>query len=154
MADIAPADIERMLADLTAAGKAESTIVNAYKPLSQILDYAVTQGWLSESPCVNVEAPEVTAQSEIAYLQPEELDALLRAVDLDSTYGSTDRALYATAMKAGLRQGELLALRWRNVDWTAARIRVRLSFDRIEDGPPKSKAAVRAAPLPDSLAAE
>jgi integrase len=40
------------------------------------------------------------------------------------------------------------------VDWAASRIRVRRSFDRKQDKAPKSKAGVRAVPLPDSVAAE
>jgi integrase len=38
--------------------------------------------------------------------------------------------LYLTAAMTGLRQGELLALRWRDVDWLAARVRVRRNYVR------------------------
>ncbi len=53
----------------------------------------------------------------------------------------------------GLRQGELLALRWRDVDWPAARVRVRRSLVRGEFGTPKSRRASRSVPLADALAA-
>ena len=46
------------------------------------------------------------------------MEALLRAVP-DDQLGPTDRALYLTAAMTGLRQGELFALRWRDVDWAA-----------------------------------
>lgn len=36
--------------------------------------------------------------------------------------------MYRTAAMTGLRQGELLALRWRDIDWSAGRIRVRQSY--------------------------
>jgi len=39
----------------------------------------------------------------------------------------------------GLRQGELLALRWLDVDWRAARLRVRRTFTRGRFGAPKSR---------------
>ena len=46
----------------------------------------------------------------------------------------------------GLRKGELLALRWGDVDWSACRIRVRRNFVRGEFGTPKSKRSSRSAP--------
>ena len=59
----------------------------------------------------------------IRYLQPVELDALLRSVP-DDAVGSVERSLYPTAATTGLRQGELIALRWRDVDWLAGPVRV------------------------------
>ena len=72
----------------------------------------------------------------------------------DDDFGATDRAIYLTAAMTGLRQGELLALRWRDVDWTASRIRVRQNFVRGEWGTPKSKRGSRSVPMIDRVAAE
>jgi integrase len=73
---------------------------------------------------------------------------------LDTPLGLTDRTLYLTAAMTGMRQGELLALRWRDIDWTAGRVRVRRNYVRGEFGTPKSKRSSRAVPLADRLAAE
>jgi integrase len=156
VAELSPADVEGLIAGMTKAGKSSKTILNVYTSLSSILDYAVSQGWRTDNPCAAVDAPTVEerAAEDIDYLDPAEIDALIRAVDLEDEYGSTDRALYAVATKCGLRQGELLALRWRDVDWTAERIRVRASFDRKQDKPPKTQAGRRSLPLPRSAAAE
>jgi integrase len=54
----------------------------------------------------------------------------------------------------GLRLGELLALRWRDVDWTASKIRVRSNYVLGEFGTPKSKRSSRAVPLASRVAAE
>jgi len=51
----------------------------------------------------------------IRFLQPPEVEALLRAVPEDEL-GAVERALYLCAAMAGLRQGELLALKWLDVD--------------------------------------
>lgn len=53
----------------------------------------------------------------------------------------------------GLRQGELIALRWRDVDWPASKIRVRQSYVRGEITTPKSVRGSRSVPLADELAA-
>ena len=84
------------------------------------------------------------------------MEALIRAVP-DDHLGPTDRALYLTAALTGLRQGELFALRWRDVDWTASRIRVRRSYARrragreAQFGRPKSKRSSRSVPMHDRV---
>jgi integrase len=156
VADISGADVEALIAGMAEDGKAPKTILNVYTSLSAIFDYVVSQGWRPDNPCASVDAPSIDEADPEAlnYLDPDEIEALLRAVDLDDEYGSTDRALYALATKCGLRQGELLALRWRDIDWAAERLRVRASFDRKEDKAPKTKAGRRSLPLPRSVAAE
>jgi integrase len=54
----------------------------------------------------------------------------------------------------GLRQGELAALRWRDVDWTARLVRVRRSYSRGHWTTPKSRRSIRAVPMPDRVGAE
>ena len=54
----------------------------------------------------------------------------------------------------GMRQGELLALRWMDVDWIAHRVRVRRNFVRGKFGTPKSKRSSRSIPLADDVARE
>jgi integrase len=53
-----------------------------------------------------------------------------------------------------MRQGELLALRWRDIDWAARRVRVRRNYVRGSWGAPKTRRGSRAVPLADRLAAE
>jgi integrase len=60
--------------------------------------------------------------------------------------------MYMAAAMTGMRQGELLALRWRDVDWQARRVRIRRNFVRGEFGTPKSKRSSRSVPLADRLA--
>jgi integrase len=54
----------------------------------------------------------------------------------------------------GLRRGELLALRWQDVNWTAQRVRVRENYVRGRIGKPKSKRSTRSVPLADRVAGE
>ena len=71
----------------------------------------------------------------------------------DNELGRTLRVLYLTAAMTGLRQGELLALRWRDIDWTAARVRVRRNWVRGEYGTPKSRRRADRCPWPIALPA-
>jgi integrase len=47
----------------------------------------------------------------------------------------------------GLRRGELLALRWQDIDWSADVLRVRRNYTRGQFGSPKSRRSSRAVPL-------
>jgi integrase len=86
--------------------------------------------------------------SEVRFLNQLELDALIAAIDVSNEpFGSTDRAIFLTAAMTGMRQGELLALRWRDVDWEAKRIRVRRNYTRGYWSTPKSRSGERAVPL-------
>src|SRR5246127_5353574 len=75
---------------------------------------------------------------------------------LEDDLARADRALYLTATMTGLRQGELLGLRWRDVDWTAQRVRVRQTWGRGEF-PSTGKSDLstrRSLPMADRLVAE
>src|SRR5439155_16508538 len=64
-----------------------------------------------------------------------------------------DRALWATAMYAGLRRGELMALRWEDVDLAAGVIRVERAWDATAHAviEPKSRAGLRSVPIAAAL---
>jgi integrase len=64
-----------------------------------------------------------------------------------NVYAEMDRALILMAAMTGGRQGELLALRWRDVDWLVQKARIRRSYVRGQLGKPKSKRSSRAIPL-------
>ena len=120
--------------------------------LHSLFAYAEKQEWTHGNPCKLVEKPsDGDGDSDIRFLADKEVEGLLRAVP-DSGLGPLDRVLYLTAAMTGLRQGELLGLRWRDIDWAAARLRVRQSYVLGEFGRPKSKRPSRSIPLADRLA--
>jgi integrase len=86
------------------------------------------------------------------FLQPRELDELIDAVP-DDSLGAVERPLYLAAALTGLRQGELLALKWMDVDWLAGRVRVADNFTRGKFDSPKSHEG-RSVPMADRLARE
>ena len=78
---------------------------------------------------------------------PEEVWALVRAAGSEQ-----DAAIFLTAAFTGLRRGELLALRWRDVDFAGSTIRVRASYAAGELTTPKS-GKVRSVPMAPDVAA-
>jgi integrase len=83
----------------------------------------------------------------------QEVEALASAA-VEGEHQALDRALYLTAAMTGLRQGELIALRWSDVDWTAQRIRVRRSYVLGAFDTPKSRRSVRSVPMSMRVARE
>jgi integrase len=65
----------------------------------------------------------------------------------ENIYADVDRALILNAAMTGGRQGELLALRRRDVDWLVQKARIRRNYVRGAMGKPKSKRSSRAVPL-------
>jgi integrase len=137
------------------AGLAANTVRNHVNFLHGLLGFAVKRGWIGVNPVDQVDKPRQARNREqrIQFLSPPEVEALIRAVP-DDVLGEVEPPLYLTAALTGLRIGELLALRWRDVDWVAGRIRVAESYTRGTFGSPKSARGVRSVPLADRLAGE
>ena len=119
-----------------------------------LFSFALKRGWVASNPVAAVDRPRAAgANPDIRYLDRGEVEALLRAVP-DDLLGPTDHALYLTATMTGLRQGELAALRWQDVDWVAGVVRVRRNYTRGRFGTPKTWRSSRAVPMADRVAAE
>ena len=147
-------EIEGFITHMRRTGRSPKTILNALGILHSIFEYARREGWVDGNPCTLVEKPRVAdADPDIRFLEQEEVEALLRGVP-DDDLGRVERRMYLTAAMTGMRQGELLALRWRDIDWPAQRVRIRRNFVRGEFGTPKSKRSSRSVPLASRLAGE
>jgi len=132
------------------AGLAPKTIQNHLALLHGVFAHAVRRGWANANPVAALERPpQKGPDPDIQFLDPAELELVLRAAA-----DPADRTIFLTAALTGLRQGELLALRWRDVDWAAGVIRVRRSYTRGALSAPKSRRSSRAVPIADRLAAE
>jgi integrase len=98
------------------------------------------------NPVARVERHRERQSGDIEVFSPEEVMALVRAAD-----SKQDAAIYLTAAFTGLRRGELLALRWRDVDFAAEAIRVMASFAGDQLTTPKS-GKVRSVPMAPDVA--
>ena len=101
---------------------------------------------LRSNPVAGVEKHRQRASGDIEVFSPEEVMALVRAAGSEQ-----DAAIFLTAAFTGLRRGELLALRWRDVDFAGSAIRVRASYAAGELTTPKS-GKVRSVPMAPDVA--
>jgi integrase len=98
------------------------------------------------NPLARVEKHPMRPSGDIQVFSPEEVWALVRAAASEQ-----DGAAYLAAAFTGLRMGELLALRWRDVDFAGSTIRVRASWAASALTTPKS-GKVRAVPMAPDVA--
>jgi integrase len=121
-----------------------------------MLATAKKQGWIFENPAAEYEKPRKGRSEtdvELRYLTLAEVEAVLRAMP-DDEVGRVEAALTLAAAMTGMRRGELLGLRWKDVDWTARKIRVVRTYVGGKEDTPKSESSRRAIPLANRLAAE
>jgi integrase len=149
LSDLRRSDVQALVDRLVGSGLSGSTVRNAIMPLRVIVRYAIRREGLLTNPTMDLELPEPGGRRERA-ATPVEAATILDALFED------DRALWATAFYAGLRRGELRALRvsdLRGLDGeSVASIRVERAWDDVEgEVAPKSKASVREVPMPGTL---
>ena len=146
LADIDRRDVQDAADRLLARGLDPSTIRNALMPLRVIYRRAVARGEVAVNPCSGLQLPAVRGRRDRIAL-PEEASTLVEALP------ESDRALWATALYAGLRRGELLALKWADIDLAAGVIRVERSYDPTSGQTvvPKSAAGTRKVPIASVL---
>jgi integrase len=111
-----------------------------------ILTHARSRGWIDEDPTASIERQQVGYSGDYDFYSREEIDALVRAAASEQ-----DAAVYLTAGMTGLRRGELVALRWRDVDFPGQAIRVRANYSFGELVTPKS-GKVRSVPMVPDVA--
>lgn len=142
-------DIVTLISDLRRRGYSGTTVAATLTPLSRLFNHAVRRGLIEGNPVSRLdrsERPRVSRQ-ERPVLSPDEIGRLLDAAT------PRFRTLLATAIFTGLRQGELLGLHWRNVDFENELIHVRTALNRKrQDAAPKTERAVRSVILMAALA--
>ncbi|MFN8160609.1 MAG: tyrosine-type recombinase/integrase [Solirubrobacterales bacterium] len=141
LAELRRVDIQDFADELLAKGRSPSNVANAVKPIRAICRRAVEREVLAVNPTAGLRLPAI--RSKRATIVPPEV-----AVRMLDALCDQDRPIYATAFYAGLRAGELQALRWEDIDMAGGVIRVERGWDKFE-GPqaPKTRSSRRTVPL-------
>jgi integrase len=120
---------DQLLVTRTLADRSINATLNM---LAQVLEVAVEYGHLASNPPRGRRRRLKAKQPKRTWLEPEQVEPLRNAAVIGLRGGRTrpdprTRTLYATAICTGLRIGELLALRWQDVDLASGRLTVRES---------------------------
>jgi integrase len=150
LVDITEQKIERWRSGMVGA-RSGREISNKTKNEQLVLMHAIfrraVKVWgLPRNPLANVDRLRVRSSGDIQVFSPEEVWSLVRAASSEM-----DGTIYLTAAFTGLRRGEILALRWRDIDFEGSTIRVRASFAANQLTTPKS-GKVRSVPMAPDVA--
>ncbi len=125
LAKLTPQHVQAFLNSRTEAGLSPRTVQYIRAILRRALGQAMKWGLVARNVATLVDPPR-SRRSEVRPLTPDQARLFLEAVR-----GDRLEALYVVAVALGLRQGEVLGVRWEDVDLEAGNLRVRHALQRV-----------------------
>jgi integrase len=171
--EITTREIEQLLVAIAATGVAPRTVNKARAVICSAFNYGMRPSafGLADNPARHADRRAEPQAATLAFYSPEQVEALSRSlaagahrqtsrqlVEVDEAAArrredAQDSELIRVAAYAGLRRGELVALRWRDVDFAGRKLIVRRAVSGdVEVASTKSRRA-REVPLPNQAAA-
>ncbi len=148
LCDIATVDLQRFILQKFDSGLGWETCNHLRNLMSKIFSSAKKWGHFGgENPAAGVELPERVSARQKRVLMPEQVTLLLTHLR------EPVRTMVLLAVLTGLRVGEILALRWQDLDLEKGELRVEQAFYRGYLGTPKTKGSKRTLPLPQTVVA-
>jgi integrase len=146
-----PSDLEAFYSRKLQAGLSRRSVAFLHAVLRRALGHAERLGLIDRSPAGRVQPPRWNAP-QARTLSPEEAARFLEAARRSEYY-----PLFVLALATGMRKGELLGLRWSDVDLAGGTVRVTRTLYRVGgrwvEGEPKTAAGKRKVVLPPGAAA-
>jgi integrase len=143
--NVTPAHVRGLYHEKLEVGLSPRTVQYIHVTLHKALKQAVADGLIPRNATEAVRPPQVRKE-EIRPLTAEQVKTLFEAVR-----GDRLESLYVLAVHTGLRQGELLGLKWGDVDLEAGTLQVRCTLTTAKSGPmltaPKTKGSRRTVKL-------
>lgn len=130
---VKPADIARAR-DSMRQTHAPGTLRSVLSYLSVVFAWGMSQGLVTTNPCKGVE--RVRVESSVDFWSKEEVNRIIGAArcQQDTLAGKMRFIGVAIALHTGLRKGELLGLRWSDVDLDTLRLTVARSYESSPKG--------------------
>jgi integrase len=166
-AKITPAEIEALLRTVAATGVSARSVNRAREIVCAAFNYGMkpTTYSLPTNPALGTDRRRVPEPGVLLFYSPEEIEAIARSLqagfhrpavsargELEHFEDDRDSEAIRVAAYSGLRLGELLALRWRDVDWTGSALTISRSLSSGVEGTTKT-GHVRRVPMADQAAA-
>ena len=126
--DLKPEQVRRLYRKKLDSGLSNRTVQLIHTTLRKALQQALSDGILPRNVCEAVKAPR-RVRKEMRPLTPEQARTFLEAAK-----GDRLQALYVLAITTGLREGELLGLRWADVNLEGGKLRVLRQLTRTKRG--------------------
>lgn len=139
--DLNPRQIQALYSKKMLGGTSARTVILIHAVLRRALNHALKLGMIGRNPALAVIRPKFK-RKEMKTLSDSQVRTFL-------SYAEQDRfeVLFWLAVTTGLRQGELLGLKWSDVDWANRRFRIQRQLQRLRAGlvfsEPKSAAGRR-----------
>lgn len=141
MKDLNPRQIQALYSKKLEGGLSPRTVVLIHAVLRRALSHALRLGMIGSNPALAVIRPKFK-RKEMKTLSDSQVRILLSFAE-----GGRFEVLFWLAVTTGLRQGELLGLKWSDVDWTGRRLGIQRQLQRLRGGlvfsEPKSAAGRR-----------
>jgi integrase len=142
--------VNRLYASMANEGRGTRTIRLTHSVLHSALEHAVKTGLITKNPSHGAMLPRKKYQ-EMQIYNEEQVNTFLI-----TTEQSRFKVLYQLALATGMRQSELLGLKWSDVDWTKGTINIQRQTQEvkgkgIEFIEPKTRAGVRQIVIGESI---
>jgi integrase len=138
--------IEKWITDRQGQGMPIATIRKILVSMGQIFKYAIRHRYIPYNPFADAEKPRAD-QSEGEGSEGSSSIRILNTLEINSFLNATDgdkyKTLFRLAIMSGARQGELLGLKWPDIDWENSQIHIQRTFNNQEWYVPKTKTSNR-----------
>lgn len=127
---ITTAKVEKFITSRQQEGMHLLTLRKILVSLGQVFSYAVRHKYLDYNPLSNAERPRnqgIVKEKKIRVLTPDEINAFLNTVTNQKYH-----TLFLLAIMSGARQGELLGLKWSDIDWEKSQVCIERTFNNQE----------------------
>lgn len=142
LSEMRPDQIQDFYTLLLEQGKSKRTVQLIHSVLRRAFVIAERQGLIIQNPAKSVDPPKIS-HKEIQILDDNQVRQFMI-----TARGSRFKSLYYLAVTTGMRQGELLGLKWIDVDWAMGTIHIRRQLQRVVGeglrfSVPKTRAGIR-----------
>jgi integrase len=145
LCDVNRTTIQQFLLERKRKGYSSSTVHGIRTTLAKVLQAAVENGYLETNPARAIQIGEREPKRERSLLSPAQVQTLLGSL------AEPCRTVVLTAVLTGMRIGEILALRWKRLDFLRATLEVAETFSDGHFGTPKTKSSRRVIPMSAAL---